>query len=266
MTRRGKSWHNILLERRGPVAVVTVNRPEKRNALSAEAIGELGEVVDLLAGDSETRAVVLTGAGDKAFISGGDLRELEEITTEADARAFAASMRGVLGRLAGLKAPVIAAINGGAFGGGCEAAVSCDLRLASDRAVLAFRQVKIAVAPGWGGGQRLLRLVGRSRALGLLLTGEAVSAERALQLGLVDEVVPHDRLMDRAMELAEIIAANPPLAVRGIKEAINRGADLPLETAIDAEIDIFAHLWLTRDHREAIRAFLENREPRFLGE
>lgn len=256
---------SILFERRGGIGIITVNRPEKRNALSFDAIRELGKVVDSLKDDATLRVLILTGAGDKAFIAGGDLRELLEVKTREEVQEFSLSVRRILDQLERMAPPTIAALNGGAFGGGCEIAVACDLRIASDRAVMAFRQVNIGVTPGWGGGQRLLRLVGRSRALKLLLTGEQVTAREAFQLGLVDEVVPHERLLARTLEVAETIAAHAPLAVPAIKRAINLGADLPLAEAIEREVEIFTDVWLTEDHEEAVRAFFEGRPPAFRG-
>ncbi|MBI3968351.1 MAG: enoyl-CoA hydratase/isomerase family protein [Chloroflexi bacterium] len=260
------SGQRVLSERRAGIAVVTINRPEIGNAVDQATTAALGRVVAELATDESLRAVVLTGAGDRAFVTGGDLKQyLAAIRTAADARRMSLGMQAVLERLANLDVPVIAAINGAAYGGGCEVALACDYRIASARAEFGFRQVKMGIMVGWGGGQRLLRVVGRSKALALLLTGETVSAAEALALGLVDRVVSPEDVLPAAFELAAQIAENPPLAVRFTKRALVHGAEAPAAVAAAYEAELLAALWVTEDHREAERAFVEKRAPVFVG-
>lgn len=255
----------ILRERQNGIEVVTINRPEVGNAINLATIEGLLALVAELERDEALRAVILTGSGDRAFITGGDLRDFLTLETQQDARRMALRMQEVLARLEALDVPVICALNGQAFGGGCEVALACDLRIAAEHVQLGFRQVKMGIMVGWGGGKRLASLVGRARALELLLTGDVIDANAALALGLVDRVVPRGQARTEALVLAERIAANPPLAVRYTKRALLQGRDMPTRAAMAYEAELLAALWVTEDHREAERAFLEKREPRWVG-
>lgn len=256
---------SVLYREEGGVGVVTVNRPEVHNALNMQTIRELRDLLLRLAVEDALRAMVLTGSGRKTFLSGGDLKEFQKIRTVDEARAMIAAMKEVTDLLAGSPWPVIAAVNGLAAGGGCETAVACDFRIAGETAELGFRQIKLGIMSGWGGGPRLVHLVGRSRALRLMLTGELVKAPEALAIGLVDRVVPPDRVMEEAMELAWSIAANAPLAVRAYKRLVQMTAQVPLDAALSFETELFGPVWVSEDHEECVRAFFEKRTPRLVG-
>ena len=255
----------MLYREDGGVGVVTVNRPEVHNALNMQTIRELRELMRRLSAEDALRAMVLTGSGRKTFLSGGDLKEFQKIKTVDGARDMIGAMKEVTDLLAGFPWPVIAAVNGLAAGGGCETAVACDFRIASETAELGFRQIKLGIMSGWGGGPRLVHLVGRSRALRLMLTGELVKAPEALAIGLVDRVVPDDRVLEEAMELARSIAANAPLAVRAYKRLVQMTARVPLDAAVAFETELFGPVWVSEDHEECVRAFFEKRTPRLAG-
>lgn len=256
---------NVLYEEDAGVGLVTVDRPEVHNALNLQTIRDLRELCLQLRAEDRLRALVLTGGGKATFLSGGDLKEFQQIRTVAAARAMISTMKEVTDLLAGFPWPVIAAVNGLAVGGGCETAIACDFRIASEAAELGFRQIKLGLMSGWGGGPRLFHLVGRSRALRLMLTGELVTAREALAMGLVDEVVPADRVVERSKELARAIAGNAPLAVRAYKRLVQMAARVPLEAAIAFETELFGPVWVSEDHDECVRAFFEKREPRLAG-
>jgi enoyl-CoA hydratase len=252
----------LALEER--VATVTLNRPKVLNALNKALVRELGEVFTALAEDDGVRVILLRGAGGKAFAAGADIRELAE-ADGASGRQMAESTQRVFRRIETLSKPAIACIDGFALGGGCELAMACTLRLASEAARLGQPEIKLGLIPGFGGSQRLPRLVGRGAALKMLLTGAMVDASEALRIGLVDEVVAADKLNDRATELARQIAAMPPLAVAAMIEAVDRGADLPLDRAVALEAEIFARLCGTQDKREGTQAFLDRRAAVWVG-
>jgi enoyl-CoA hydratase len=256
---------NVLYEEDGGVGVVTIHRPKVHNALNMQTIRELRELCLRLRDEDRLRALVLTGAGQAAFLSGGDLKEFQQIKTAEEARHMISTMKEVTDLLAAFPWPVIAAVNGLAVGGGCETAIACDFRIASEAAELGFRQIKMGIMSGWGGGPRLIHLVGRSRALRLMLTGELVKAREALAMGLVDEVVPAGQVVPRAMELARAIAANAPLAVRAYKRLAQTTARVPLDAAIEYETELFGPVWVSEDHEECVRAFFEKRPPRLVG-
>jgi enoyl-CoA hydratase len=246
------------------VATVTLNRPKVLNALNSAMVRELGEAFAALATDDAVRVVLLRGAGGKAFAAGADIGEL----AHADAptgRQMAESTQRVFRRIETLGKPVIACIDGFALGGGCELAMACTLRLASEAARLGQPEIKLGLIPGYGGSQRLPRLVGQGAALKMLLTGAMVDAAEALRIGLVDEVVPAEALTQRATELARLIAGMPPLAVAAVIEAVGRGADLPLDEALALEAAIFGRLCGTEDKREGTQAFLEKRNAVWVG-
>src|ERR1700710_2118983 len=251
---------NLLLERDGAVAIVTFNRPAVLNALNAQTIADLRHVLLDLQADDAVRVVVLTGSGEKAFIAGADINELAR-QTPASGRDLARTGQAVIDLIETLGKPVIACINGFALGGGCELAMACTMRLASETARLGQPEVKLGLVPGYGGTQRLPRLVGQPMALKLLLTGEMVGAAEALRIGLVDEVVPAERLMERAEALARTIVGMAPLAIAGCMEAVRWGGELGLEAALDVEAEIFGRLCGTEDKAEGTKAFLEKRAP-----
>jgi enoyl-CoA hydratase len=258
------TYETLLLEIDGPTAVVTLNRPAVLNALNAQVFNDLASVITLLAADPAVRAILITGAGPKAFAAGADIKELS-LTDSASAERLALRGQSVFHLIATCGKPVIACINGFALGGGCELALACTLRIASDTARLGQPEVKLGLIPGYGGTQRLPRLVGPSAALKLLLTGDIIPAAEALRIGLVDEVVPAEELLPRARALAAQIAAVAPLAVAASIDAVHRGADLPLAEALAYEASQFGRLSDTSDKHEGVQAFLEKRGPIFTG-
>jgi enoyl-CoA hydratase len=260
------SYETLLLAVEGQVATITLNRPKVLNALNAAMIHELEEVFTKLVDDAAVRVALLRGAGGKAFAAGADIGEL----AAADASSgelLAGRAQRVFRRIETLGKPVIACIDGFALGGGCELAMACTLRLANEAARLGQPEIKLGLIPGYGGTQRLPRLVGQGAALKMLLTGAMVDAAEALRIGLVDELVAgdSDALMIRAGELATLIAGMPPLAVAAAIEAVGRGADLRLDDALAFEATIFGRLCGTEDKREGTQAFLEKRRAVWTG-
>jgi len=258
-------FKNLRLEKRSPLAVITVDRPKVLNALNVETLTELSEIFEELAADPEIRVILLAGAGDRAFVAGADIRELAALTPE-EGRAYSLRGQGVLRRIETLGKPVIACIQGFALGGGCELAMACTLRLAADDARLGQPEVKLGIMAGYGGSQRLTRLVGRSEGLKLLLTGAIIDAREALRIGLVDEVLPAAELLPRAEALAQQIAANAPLAVAETLRAVDEGFDLPLDLALLRESVRFGGLCASADKNEGAQAFLEKRPPVWKGQ
>ena len=241
----------VRLDRDDAVAVLTIDRPEARNAIARATMQELAAALDEVA-DSPARVLVVTGAGDRVFVAGGDLKELAAIRTLEDATAMAATMRSVLDRVATLPVPVLAAVNGDAYGGGAEVAVACDIRIAADDVRCAFNQVALGIMPAWGGIERLTALVGRGRALALMTTGRVLDAAAALAQGLFDEVVPRERFDEHWREVAAQIARAPRDALVGIKAA--QRAAFPTarpELAADA-IASFAHTWVAETHWQMV--------------
>jgi enoyl-CoA hydratase len=258
------AYETLLVTVEENVATVTLNRPKVLNALNAAMLRELGEAFALLANEVAVRAVLLRGAGGKAFAAGADIGELAQADS-ASGQQMAESAQRIFRRIETMGKPVIACIDGFALGGGCELAMACTLRLASVAARLGQPEIKLGLIPGYGGSQRLPRLVGRGAALKMLLTGAMVDAAEALRIGLVDEVVPAELLMERATELARLIAGMPPLAVAAAIDAVGRGADLPLDEALALEATIFGRLCGTEDKREGTQAFLEKRSAAWVG-
>uniref|UniRef100_A0A831X8W5 Enoyl-CoA hydratase/isomerase family protein n=1 Tax=Thermorudis peleae TaxID=1382356 RepID=A0A831X8W5_9BACT len=246
------------------VALVTVDRPERLNALNTQSLQELLATFERLASDSSVRAIIVTGAGDRAFIAGADIAEMKD-KSPSEALAFARLGQAVCSAIEAAPQPVIAVINGYALGGGCEIALACDIRLASETAVLGQPEVALGVPPGWGGTQRLPRVIGPGLARELIYTGRRVGAEEALRIGLVNAVYPPAELLERARALAAEIARNAPLAVRLSKEAIRRGLDVDLAAGLALEAQAFALAFSTADQREGMSAFLEKRSPEFRG-
>lgn len=258
-------YANLRLEMRPPLAIVSLDRPKVLNALNAATFAELDAVFAQLAADPAVRVILLTGAGGRAFAAGADISELAATSPE-NAKAFALRGQAVFRKIENLGKPVIACIQGFALGGGCELALACTLRIASDDARLGQPEVKLGVIPGYGGTQRLPRLIGPSAALKLLLTGEIINAQEALRLGLVDELVPPAELLTRAEALAQAIAANAPLAIAETLRVVDEGLYLPLEMALLREAEGFAKLCATVDKAEGTRAFLEKRPPNWRAE
>jgi enoyl-CoA hydratase len=256
---------NLRLDKHPPLATITLDRPAVLNALNAATLAELDLVLDDLAANPAVRVVLLTGAGDRAFAAGADIRELAPLTAD-EGRAFALRGQSVFRKIETLGKPVIACIQGFALGGGCELAMACTLRLAADNARLGQPEVKLGIVAGYGGTQRLPRLVGRAAALKLLLTGAPIDAPEALRIGLVDEVIPAAQLMQRAEALALQIAANAPLAVAETLRAVDQGLDLPLDDALDREAASFGHLCGSADKAEGAAAFLAKRPPVWTGQ
>ena len=248
----------------GPVATVTLNRPKVLHALNAQTFDELEDVFRMHAADPVVRVILLTGSGERAFAAGADISELAATDALSGERL---ALRGqfVFRSIETCGKPVVACINGFALGGGCELALACTLRLASENARLGQPEVKLGLVPGYGGTQRLPRLVGPAAALKLLLTGEIITAQEALRIGLVDVVVVPGELMARARVLALQMAAQAPLAVAGCIEAVHRGAALSLDEALALEASIFGKLSASEDKREGVRAFLEKRPANFIG-
>ncbi|HUB29522.1 MAG TPA: enoyl-CoA hydratase-related protein [Terracidiphilus sp.] len=255
---------NLRLEKRPPLAIVTLDRPKVLNALNRETFADLDRVFADLAQDPTVRVILLAGAGGRAFAAGADIRELAEINAE-EGQAFALRGQGIFRRIETLAKPVIACIQGFALGGGCELAMACTLRIAADDARLGQPEVKLGVICGYGGTQRLPRLVGRGAALKLLLTGAVIDASEALRIGLVDEVVPAAQLMQRAEALALEISANAPLAIAETLHAVDEGLDLALDLALLREAARFGGLCATADKSEGTQAFLGKRKPAWTG-
>jgi len=258
------SFKNLLVEDRGAVRVVTVNRPDKLNALDHETLTELDRAFWQARNDAGVRAVVLRGAGGKAFVAGADIGELARLTP-VQARDFSKHGQDMMLRIEHLGKPVIAEIGGFALGGGMELAMCCHLRIAGEKAKFGQPEINLGVLPGFGGTQRLLRLAGRAAALELCLTGAQIDAQRALALGIVNRVVAQDALEAETMALAEQLAASAPHALRGILDAVILGGECPLQQGLDYETQAFAVCASTEDMREGTSAFLERRKPVFAG-
>lgn len=258
------AYTTLQLTTQDAIATVTVNRPDKLNALNGTVIEELGQAIAALERDPAVRGVILTGAGPKAFVAGADISELaSQSPLEGKARSLVG--QAVFRRFEALRKPVIAAVNGFCLGGGCELAMACHLRIASDTARFGQPEVKLGIGPGYGGTVRLPRLVGRGRALELLLTGEMIDAAEAWRIGLVNRVVPAERLLPEATALLGTMLAMGPLAVAAVLEAVDAGFEMPRAEALLLEANHFGLLSATTDMREGMAAFLAKRTPRFEG-
>jgi len=255
---------NLLYEQDGPVVTVTVNRPESLNALNNQTMRELGIALEAFNGDESAQVMIITGAGSKAFVAGADIKEMAGLDS-AGAEAFSRMGHKLSLAMEGSSKAIIAAVNGFALGGGCELAMCCDFIVASDRARFGQPEVALGVIAGFGGTQRLARLTGRGVAARMLMTGEMIKAQRAVEIGLATEVVPADQLMARVQELAQTIASKGPLAVGATKRALNRGFDLTMEAGLDLEAVLFGTMFNTDDMREGTNAFVESRPPNFVG-
>jgi len=255
---------NVKLEKKNQIAYVTIDRLKVLNALNMATMSELQQVFAELKDDRETRVVILTGAGEKAFVAGADINELAK-NNPVEAKVYTHKGQAVLDLIENLGKPVIACINGFALGGGCEIAMACTMRLASEKARLGQPEVKLGIIPGYGGTQRLPRLVGTGLAMQVLLTGEMISAQEAHRVGLVNEIVPADRLIARAEEIAGKIIANAPLAIQYCMEAVNRGLNMTLQEGLFLEATLFGMCCATEDRKEGTTAFLEKRPAKFQG-
>ena len=257
-------FRNLLSEDRGAVRTLTINRPDKLNALNRETIGELSLAFDQARHDDAIRVVVLAGAGEKAFVAGADISELATLNP-VDARERARAGQELMRKIESLGKPVVARIQGFALGGGMEMAMSCHLRVASEKAKLGQPEINLGLIPGFGGTQRLLRLAGRAATLELCLLGHPIEAQRALALGIVNRVVPAEKLDEEIAAIADQLAASAPIALAGILDAVLEGGECALDQGLDYEAQTFATCFATEDMREGTKAFLERRKPSFSG-
>ena len=258
------TFENILLEKKNSIACVTVNRPKVLNALNMATMEELRSAFTDIKSDGSIRVAILTGAGEKAFVAGADIGELAKLDA-VSGKEYAHRGQAVLDLIENLGKPVIACINGFALGGGCELALACTMRLASENAKLGQPEVKLGIIPGYGGSQRLSRLVGKGLAMQMLLAGEMITAQEAHRIGLVNEVTAAAELIARAEAIAAKIVANAPLAVRYAMEAVNQGMEMPLAEGLKLEADLFGVCCASEDKKEGTTAFLEKRPAQFKG-
>ena len=250
---------NILLEKTGLYAVATINRPKALNALNSEVLSDLDELVRTVSADADIRALVITGSGEKAFVAGADIGEMSTLTPAAG-EAFGKHGNDVFRKLETLPIPTIAAVNGFALGGGCELSMSCDIRLCADTAVFGQPEAGLGITPGFGGTQRLARLVSPGMAKQLIYTAKNIKADEAYRIGLVNAVYPLDELLPAAEKMAETIAKNAPIAVRACKKAINEGLEAKMDDAVVIEEKLFGSCFQTADQIEGMSAFLEKRK------
>jgi enoyl-CoA hydratase len=258
-----QSYETLLFERRGRVAIITINRPEKRNALNIKTREEGAALMEELRTDDSINVVVITGAGDKAFIAGADIAEFAGRTAHTQREVMVA--RSLFNAIDTFPKPVIAMVNGYCLGGGCEVALACDIRIASETASFGQPEINLGIIPGGGGTQRLTRLVGEGKAMEMILTGQIIDAKTAFNIGLVNHVVPPDQLEAKTMELANSLAEKGPIAVRLAKEAVKVASRSNLDEGLRREVDLFALCFATEDKDEGVNAFLEKRKPVFKG-
>ncbi len=254
---------SVICEITDGLAVVSINNPPV-NALNETVISELDAIIQELSGNSSVQVVIVTGAGEKAFVAGADIKQFLGMDA-ASGKELARRGQQIFTKLSTLKQPVIAAVHGFALGGGCELALACDIRIASENAVMGVPEVSLGVIPGYGGTQRLPRLVGPSQAMSLILTGDPIKAEEALRIGLVDKVVPIGEALNEAKAMAKRIMTRGPLAVQAAKRAVYEGMKVSLEEGIAFEADCFSELCNTEDQKEGANAFLGKRKPNFQG-
>ena len=250
---------NVLLEKKGNIAVATINRPQALNALNSAVLTDLDELVNVVRADSDIRALVITGSGAKAFVAGADIGEMSTLTPE-EGEAFGKHGNDVFRRIETLPIPTIAAVNGFALGGGCELSMACDIRICADTAVFGQPEVGLGITPGFGGTQRLARLVSPGMAKQLIYTARNIKADEAYRIGLVNAVYPAEELLPQAEKLANTIAANAPIAVRACKKAINEGLQVDIDAAVVIEEKLFGSCFKTADQVEGMGAFLEKRK------
>ncbi|ACD51991.1 short-chain-enoyl-CoA hydratase [Clostridium botulinum] len=253
---------NVILEKEGHLAIVTINRPKALNALNSETLTDLDTVLENLENDSNIYAVILTGSGEKSFVAGADISEMKDLN-EKQGREFGELGNKVFLRLENLDKPVIAAISGFALGGGCELSMACDIRIASEKAKFGQPEAGLGITPGFGGTQRLARIVGLGKAKEMIYTCDIIKAEEAYRIGLVNKVVSLESLMDEAKAMANKIIANAPIAVKLCKDAINRGMQVDIDKAVLIEAEDFGKCFSSEDQTEGMTAFLERREKNF---
>lgn len=259
------SFNNILLDIQEGIATISINRPKALNALNPEVVEELGDAFRQIAKNKEVRAVILTGTGDKAFVAGADIATMAKMNP-MEAKRFSASGHEVLFAMEALEIPIIAAVNGFALGGGTEIAMACDFIYASEKAKFGQPEINLGIIPGFGGTQRLARLVGKGLAKEMCLTGEMISAQQAKEIGMVNKVFPPEELMGQTLKTAKLMASKSRAALRAVKQAMNRGFDVDLRNGCAMEVDAFAIAFTSSDAKEGLTAFLEKRQPEFKGE
>ncbi len=257
------AYKNIIVEKKDGIETITINRPNVLNALNIETIGELSKAVDELEEDKKMKVAVLTGKG-KAFIAGADIKQMKDMSP-LEAKEFAEIGHSLLMKIENSRLPFIAAVNGYALGGGCEVMMACDIVIASASAKIGQPEINLGIHPGFGGTQRLPRLVGKAKAKELLLTGDTIGAEEALRIGLVNKVVDNDKLAEETEKLAQKIAAKSSVQTDFIKSLVNKGTDIDLPSACSLEISYFSSSFSTEDQKEGMTAFLEKRKPIFKG-
>lgn len=259
------TFNTILLDIQEGIATISINRPQALNALNPEVVEELGEAFRQIAKNKEVRAVILTGTGDKAFVAGADIATMAKMNP-MEAKRFSAAGHEVLFAMEALEIPIIAAVNGFALGGGTEIAMACDFIYASEKAKFGQPEINLGIIPGFGGTQRLARLVGKGLAKEMCLTGEMISAQQAKEIGLVNKVFPPEELMSQALKTAKLMVSKSRAALRAVKQAMNRGFDVDLRNGCAMEVDAFAIAFTSPDAKEGLTAFLEKRKPEFKGE
>lgn len=252
-------YQNLILEQAGNVTILTINRPKALNSLNPATLLELETAFTALNADLEVKVIILTGAGEKAFVAGGDISSMQPLNP-LEARAVARQAQNLFNLVEYSPKIIIGAINGYALGGGCELAMACDIRLASTTAKLGQPEINLGIIPGWAGTQRLPRLVGKGKAKEMMFTGDMVTAEEAEKIGLVNRAVAAEELMDAALQMAQKIAEKPQVAVRMIKKAVDNGLEMPVDKAIDYEAELFGLCFATKDQKEGMAAFLEKRK------
>lgn len=257
-------YKNFLIKKEENISIIYFNRPNSLNALNSDVLKELNMIIENITNDNSVDVIIITGNG-KAFVAGADISEMKDMNSN-EARDFAKLGLDVFRKIELLNKPVIAAINGYALGGGCELLLSCDIKIASDKAKFGQPEVGLGITPGFGGTQRLARLVGLNKAKELIFTGDIIDSNEALRIGLVNRVVEHDLLIEESIKLAKKISKNAQIAVRFAKEAINYGYETDLETALNIEKNLFSLCFSTKDQKEGMSAFLEKRKPEFKSE
>ena len=259
------SYESIIFEKEGNVAVIKINRPKALNAINADVLKELGDALDKIEADSSVRALVLTGEGDKAFVAGADISHMENFSP-LEGTKFSREGQGMFFRLEKLPIPVIACVNGFALGGGTELAMACDFIYASENAKFGQPEINLGIIPGFGGTQRLSRLVGKAMAKELCMSGAMISAQEAKEIGLVNKVFPLDKLWEGTMKTANVLASKGKVSMRAVKRCIDRGFDVDLSTGCHIESDAFGMCMASPDGKEGMSAFLQKRKPEFKGE
>ena len=259
------AFENLKTETRDSIHIITIDRPKVLNALNAQTVAEIGSAFDAVRDDASVKCVILTGGGEKAFVAGADINELAQMTP-VSGKDTSARGQNVFRAIERFPKPVIAAINGFALGGGCELALACHIRIASEKAQLGLPEVTLGIIPGYGGTQRMARLLGKGKALELILTGDRIGAAEAERIGLVNKVVPADQLMSAAEEMGRTIASRGPLAVRAAIEAVMSGSEMPFDEGQFLEATLFGLLASTEDMKEGMGAFLEKRKADFKGQ